>query len=181
MREWRERRALTQKELGAMTGMAQEAISRIETGTFGCRPPTARKLAEALDVDVAELVAPPEVSGDPKALAPRMLRRSLERDGVSQPWALRDIEEVLAEGERVGNVAVREDLIPTLRVEYKALGRIAADPDLPTEVRERAEQAAEDVLYAMQRFLLEARRRERSPEARKQIAQEERDLLAEAG
>jgi transcriptional regulator with XRE-family HTH domain len=181
LKEWRERRGLTQKELGERTGMAQEAISRIETGTFGCRPNTARRLARGLDIPVGELVAPPEVPGDPKELAPRLLRRLLEREGTSTAWMLGDIEEVLGEGERIGTDATRESLIPDLRAEQQALRWIAADPTQTAEVHKLAEQRAEDVLYAMGQLLLEARRREKSPEAKKLLAQDARDLWADAG
>ncbi len=181
LREWRERRALTQEELRDKSGISQESISRIESGVRGCRPSTARRLAQALDVDVAELVAPPEVQGDPKALAPKLLERRLKREGVGSSWALADDEAVLKEGERLGNEAMRETLIPTLRDEQRALRRIAADPAELTEVRDHANLLAEEMLYRMQRLLLEARRRERSPEARRKLVQAERELLADAG
>jgi len=183
LREWRERRAMTQVELSAASGVSQDGISKIEQGTRGVRPSTARRLAQALDVDVAELVAPPEVAGDPKALAPKLLGRRLRGEGVETTWALADDEEpVLKEGERIGNEATRTKLVPALRVEQKALARIADDPDLPQEVRDRADALSEEALYRMQRLLLEARRRERSPEEKRKLAEAERELwLADAG
>ena len=181
LKEWRERRGMAQTDLAEKSGVSQDGISKMERGVRSVRPSTARRLAEALKVDVGELVAPPEVAGDPKALAPRILRRSLERQGISSPWALADDEEVLEEGERLGNEAMREQLIPALRTEQKALRRIAADPDLPLEVRDHASLLDDEALYRMQRLLLEARRRERTPEGKKALVQVERELLADAG
>jgi len=76
---------------------------------------------------------------------------------------------------------MREQLIPALRTEQKALRRIAADPDLPLEVRDHASLLDDEALYRMQRLLLEARRRERTPEGKKALVQVERELLADAG
>ncbi len=55
LREARERRLLTQVELAGRVGMTPATISRIETGTTEARISTVRKIAEALEVDVAEL------------------------------------------------------------------------------------------------------------------------------
>lgn len=181
LREWRERRGLTQMELSSASGVAQDAISKMERGVRGCRPGTARRLAQALRTDVGELVAPPEVQGDPKALAPKLLERRLRTEGVETAWALADDEEVLEEGERLGNKAMRETLIPALRVEQKALGRIAADPDLPLEVRDHADLLAEETLHRMLGLLKEARKRERTPEGREELRQARHELLADAG
>ncbi len=181
LKEWRERRALTQMELSAASGVSQDGISKMERGVRSVQPSTARRLAQALSVDVGELVAPPEVAGDPKAIAPRILRRSLEMQGIASPWALADDEEVLEEGERLGSEAMRTKLIPALRVEQKALRRIAADPDLPLEVRDHASVLDDEALYRMQRLLLEARRRERTPEGKRELVLAERELLADAG
>ena len=57
LREWRERRLLTQRELAAKVGMSAGQINRIERGVHRPRLSTIRKLAEALDVSADELVA----------------------------------------------------------------------------------------------------------------------------
>jgi transcriptional regulator with XRE-family HTH domain len=175
--EWRERRALTQVQLAAAAGVSQDMVSKVERGLRGVQPRTARRLAQALEIAVAELVAPPEVAGDPKQLAPKLLERRLRSEGVETAWALADVEVVLAEGERLGNEAMREQLIPTLRVEQKALRQIAADHDLPLEVRDHASALDEAAGYRMRRLLLEARRRERTSEGKKALDQAERELL----
>ena len=56
LREWRERRLLTQRELAELVGVTQGTINRIERGVHRPRLGTVRKLAEALGVDPDELV-----------------------------------------------------------------------------------------------------------------------------
>ena len=59
LREWRESRALTQVELAERAGMSSRSVAGYEAGG-GARPPTVRKLAEALGVEVADLRGNPE-------------------------------------------------------------------------------------------------------------------------
>lgn len=48
---------LTQTELSEMTGVAQSTIGQIETGErVEPRPATLRKLAQALDVSISDLI-----------------------------------------------------------------------------------------------------------------------------
>lgn len=54
LREWRERRALTQEELAQKAGVGRGTIIRIERGADAF-PPTVRKLATALGIDPADL------------------------------------------------------------------------------------------------------------------------------
>jgi transcriptional regulator with XRE-family HTH domain len=54
LREWREARALTQVELAERAGVSSRSVAGYEAGA-GARPPTVRKLASALGVEVAEL------------------------------------------------------------------------------------------------------------------------------
>jgi transcriptional regulator with XRE-family HTH domain len=64
LRELRRLRALSQDELSALSGVGRATISRIETGETGARGRTLRRLASALGVDVAELVAPLKAKGE---------------------------------------------------------------------------------------------------------------------
>ena len=66
--ELRERRALTLRELGAMSGVAADTINQIELGHRKARPSTLRKLARSLEIDVQEFYAEPAL---PKAETPR--------------------------------------------------------------------------------------------------------------
>jgi len=54
-KEWRESLGLTQRGLAAEAGVGEATVARIETGA-SVTPPTARKIAEALDVAVADLL-----------------------------------------------------------------------------------------------------------------------------
>jgi transcriptional regulator with XRE-family HTH domain len=49
---------MSQEELARRAGLSHAAISRIECGA-GCTPTTARKLAYALDLDIADLLENP--------------------------------------------------------------------------------------------------------------------------
>jgi transcriptional regulator with XRE-family HTH domain len=66
-KEWREAHGLTQRELAAEAGVGEVTVARVETGS-SVAPPTARKIAKALDVSVADLLERPPV---PLAEAPQ--------------------------------------------------------------------------------------------------------------
>ncbi len=59
-KEWRESHGLTQRELAAQAGVGEVTVARIETGA-SVTPPTARKIAGALGVAVADLLERPPV------------------------------------------------------------------------------------------------------------------------
>jgi transcriptional regulator with XRE-family HTH domain len=59
-KEWRESHGLTQRELAAEAGVGEVTVARIETGA-SVTPPTARKIAKALDINVADLLEEPPV------------------------------------------------------------------------------------------------------------------------
>lgn len=170
LKEWRERRALTQTELAGAAGVAQENVSRMERGIRGCRPSTARRLAVALDIDVEELVvSSEEAGGGPKAIAPALIKRSLKERGVETARALLMDEETYLEGSRAGNDTLRERLIPAIRLEQRALRGIAADKGTPPEIAEYADVLADELTTRMMRLIADARRRERSKEGRRRI------------
>ena len=56
LREWRERRALSQTDLAARSGVAKVTISRLENGHAAARPSTIRRLCRALDVSPDQLL-----------------------------------------------------------------------------------------------------------------------------
>ena len=56
LKELRQLRALSQQELAEASGIGRATLSRIERGETGAHGRTLRRLAEALRVDVAELV-----------------------------------------------------------------------------------------------------------------------------
>jgi transcriptional regulator with XRE-family HTH domain len=56
LRKLRERKALSLRELSALSGVNYNSIWRIETGRTGAKPRTVRRLAEALGVEPHELM-----------------------------------------------------------------------------------------------------------------------------
>ncbi len=57
LKDLRIRRALTQEELAEAAGIGKNTVNRLERDLTEPRPPTLRKLAQALGVDPADLVA----------------------------------------------------------------------------------------------------------------------------
>ncbi len=55
LRELRERRALSLRELSELSGVSYNAIWRIEVGRTGAQPRTVRRLAGALGVEPSDL------------------------------------------------------------------------------------------------------------------------------
>jgi transcriptional regulator with XRE-family HTH domain len=74
-KEWRESHGLTQRELAAEAGVGEVTVARIESGA-SVTPPTARKVADALGVSVADLLERPPV---PLAEAPQAGLPDLEQ------------------------------------------------------------------------------------------------------
>ena len=56
LRELRQRRALSLRELSALSGVNYNSIWRIEAGRTGAQPRTVRRLAAALGVQPEELI-----------------------------------------------------------------------------------------------------------------------------
>jgi transcriptional regulator with XRE-family HTH domain len=56
LRELRQGRGLTQRELSRLSGVSAGAIYQLENGLRGAYPATVKKLARALEVSRAELV-----------------------------------------------------------------------------------------------------------------------------
>jgi transcriptional regulator with XRE-family HTH domain len=71
LKDWRERRLLTQAELAERVGMTVGTINRIERGVHEPRFSTIRKLAAALDVAADDLIV----------ANPNVRRRSQDANG----------------------------------------------------------------------------------------------------
>jgi HTH-type transcriptional regulator, competence development regulator len=56
LRQLRRERALSQRDLSKITGVAHDSISQLETGRRDAQPRTIRKLAGALGVEPRELM-----------------------------------------------------------------------------------------------------------------------------
>jgi transcriptional regulator with XRE-family HTH domain len=74
LREERQLRGWSQRDLARETGVNTDTISGIETGQHEPRPSTLRKLAGGLGIEVRDLFAEPAL---PKADAPREAGRTL--------------------------------------------------------------------------------------------------------
>jgi transcriptional regulator with XRE-family HTH domain len=87
LREWRESRGLTQKELAEEARASEFTVARAEGGA-AVRPNTARRLAEVMGVAVADLMESPPVPlgeappGGNLAGVPSTLDELLERRGA---------------------------------------------------------------------------------------------------
>jgi len=56
LKEWREKRGLSQEALSELAGVSRDSISSYENGRREAHPGTAKKLADALEVNVTNLV-----------------------------------------------------------------------------------------------------------------------------
>ena len=63
LRAWRLRRFLTQKQLAEKVGVPYQTVQRWEAGQSKPRPGSLKRLCEALDVTVDDLLTPEELSG----------------------------------------------------------------------------------------------------------------------
>src|SRR5215203_2086918 len=99
--ELRESQALTLRDLAERSGVDANTINQIELGHRKPRPSTLRKLAKALDVEVAEFF---EESGrtSPRASAPLSFKAWLEERCGSSYLAM-SMEELNALFERLDN------------------------------------------------------------------------------
>ena len=64
VKEIRRRKGWSQKDLAEESGVGQDTISGIESGRHEPRPSTLRKLADALDVEVADFFREPAIPLD---------------------------------------------------------------------------------------------------------------------
>ncbi len=62
LRAWRMRRFLTQKQLAENVGVPYQTVQRWETGQSRPRPASLKRLCEALDASVDELLTPEELA-----------------------------------------------------------------------------------------------------------------------
>src|SRR4051794_11091848 len=67
VRYWRLKRGLSQRALADLAGLSQGYVSQVESGTKPIdRRSTLVRLADALQVSVAEIVGQPYAPGDPQ-------------------------------------------------------------------------------------------------------------------
>lgn len=92
LREWREARALTQAELAAQANISPRSVAGYEAGG-GARPPTVRRLAAALGVDIADLVGEQAHPLDEAPPSQPTFNGLLEEEERRRPRRARHIEE----------------------------------------------------------------------------------------
>jgi transcriptional regulator with XRE-family HTH domain len=180
LRQWRMRRGLSQSELAHVAGMGQTMMSKVETGKLRCDLPTARKLAEALEIDLEKLQAAPE-TGDPApmvinlALHRAYLGRILSKE-VGSAYSALEQEELkrhcrrLAWKEMLGVVSSRRRELEYLKEELK-------DTDLAPQVRRFYEEVVKRAPDQDIRLLAVAREREVTERGREELTRAMRELL----
>ena len=119
VKEIRRRKGWSQKDLAEESGVGQDTISGIESGRHEPRPSTLRKLADALDVEVADFFREPAVPLDE---APREAGR-LSAIDVALDAARRQIaleKQAMFSGQSEGELDQRHanDAMQRLREEY---------------------------------------------------------------
>jgi transcriptional regulator with XRE-family HTH domain len=119
VKEIRRRKGWSQKDLAEESGVGQDTISGIESGRHEPRPSTLRKLAVALDVEVADFFREPAVPFDE---APREAGR-LSAIDVALDAARRQIvleKQAMFSGQSEGELDQRHanNAMQRLREEY---------------------------------------------------------------
>ncbi len=88
MRDWCDRKGLSQRELSDASGVMHGQISRLESGVVRAMPVTIRKLAEALSISREELIAVNPETNAPDSNASDV--RQSPRRAVSRDTTLAD-------------------------------------------------------------------------------------------
>jgi transcriptional regulator with XRE-family HTH domain len=119
VKEIRRRKGWSQKDLAEESGVGQDTISGIESGRHEPRPSTLRKLADALDVEVADFFKEPAV---PLVEAPKEAGR-LSAIDVAMDAARRQIaleNQLMFSGQGEGELDQRHanNAMQRLREEY---------------------------------------------------------------
>jgi len=134
VKEIRRRKGWSQKDLAEESGVGQDTISGIESGRHEPRPSTLRKLADALDVEVADFFREPGRTS-PKGSAPLSFKAWLEERCGSTYLAM-SMEELKALFESLDNTEMetkkRREIFDKIHREYLATTKTK---DLPPEER----------------------------------------------
>jgi transcriptional regulator with XRE-family HTH domain len=140
-RVWRESHGLTQRELAAEAGVGEVTVARIETGA-SVTPPTARKIAGALGVAVADLLErPPVPLAEAWEETGRLEEERLEADS---PKDLQQWERVLASvRERQRDVEAKVEELVALADHSKA------DPYQVKRALDEAQDGVDTLMLAL--------------------------------
>jgi transcriptional regulator with XRE-family HTH domain len=193
LKEWRESRGLTQRELAAEAAVGHVTVARIETGA-SVTPPTARKIAETLGLSVADLMERPPVplgevgDGVPNSIEELLERHHTETRHLADPnlWAtLGDDSRPLEDVVRVVREATEE--LEAIVPDVMRLSQLRSYPRAMWLCNEVSRQIAL-VRLALparrgQKFMpiqLEASADKASPEALPELTPEQRAEINEA-
>ena len=145
LKEFRRQKGLSQKDLADISGVGQDTISGIESGRHEPRPSTLRKLAEALDVEVADFFRAPALSG--KAEAPGKTGRPERKASVfdvARDAALVHVEEDRKTFARAyASEGVQDSFVPSLNEAMNRLREEYAPGDLAEGCVDLARYAAQ--------------------------------------
>jgi transcriptional regulator with XRE-family HTH domain len=176
LKRWRIRRGLTQQQLADRVGARLQYVSRVEQGR-GCNRAVAKKMAEALGVDLDELRAESGGGEDPgtRYLHKAYLKLLLERVvgsayAVLEEWELEERVEGLPAEELV-------EVISRRRRELEFLQGVLAEDELLLQVRLFLEELVRERPAEDLRILVAARSHEPSEEGRERLTQAMRELL----
>jgi transcriptional regulator with XRE-family HTH domain len=180
LRLWRSRRGWTQRELSSAAGVRQDTISKLEVGRRGCRLRTARKLAEALDVDLEELQAAPEGAPAVPTFTHRFLHKAylgriLDKE-VGSSYAALDEDELERHCKHLSWEGVLE-VVSARHRELEYLREELEDSELHLEVRRFYQDVVRRAPEQDIRVLATTRGRERSEKGKKALTQAMRELL----
>jgi transcriptional regulator with XRE-family HTH domain len=158
VKEIRRRKGWSQKDLAEESGVGQDTISGIESGRHEPRPSTLRKLADALDVEVADFFREPAVplpeaprrAGLSEASSFHMVAETFKGAADLLRWQLDQVQpeqlpSLVYEGIAVADRAAlqkRQDVDPVLNDALEE--ELAAAQEV-----EKALSAIEDALYAI--------------------------------
>ena len=189
LKQWRERRGLSQGQLAKLVGMPRHYVQRVEQGRRGCNPWVAQRIAEELGVDLEALRADPAeeagvrvgrgghlVAVHYRSVHLAYLGVLLEREVGSSYSALDEGEfEALCEG------LSSEELVEVISGrarERKLLGEVLkGSARLHPEVRTFLEGLVGERPREDLRILAARRGRERSEEGRERLERAMRVLL----
>jgi transcriptional regulator with XRE-family HTH domain len=145
LRELRELHGLTQKELADVSGVSLRSVAGYEGGAH-VRPNTARKLAQALNVEIADLVG---VGSYPKGQAPLSYTQPPLNGFEEERHVSRFSEAIIAAAASWGEAMAN----PTMN-DTKRFGLIEAALDLSHVIWERVEEEDWDRIPNQERLAI---------------------------
>lgn len=131
LKEVRELHGWSQTKLAEESGVSRDSISNYETGHREAYPATAKKLADALEVEIADLIEPAREVVLPKAEAPRGAGREDIPENLDRLLEQRGLSTRHLANENLYNTLKRASLEDTAQIAEEMYDEIEAiGPDL---------------------------------------------------